>query len=51
LIDEFIISVVPVLVGDGTRLFKDGRPEQQLELVNTKIFNTGLTQLHYRRKK
>jgi dihydrofolate reductase len=51
LIDEFIISVIPVLVGDGTRLFKDGRPEQQLELVNTKTFDTGLTQLHYRRKK
>ena len=51
LIDEFIISVIPVLVGNGTRLFKDGRPEQQLELVNTKTFDTGLTQLHYRRKK
>ena len=51
LIDEFIISVIPVLVGNGTRLFKDGRPEQQLELVNTKTFETGLTQLHYRRKK
>ncbi len=24
LIDEFFISVVPVLLGDGTRLFKDG---------------------------
>ena len=51
LIDEFIISVVPVLLGNGTRLFKDGRPEQLLELVNTKAFDTGLTQLHYRRKK
>jgi dihydrofolate reductase len=51
LIDEFIISVIPVLVGGGTRLFKDGRPEQQLELVTTKTFDTGLTQLHYRRKK
>ena len=51
LIDEFIISVIPVLVGNGTRLFKDGRPEQQLELVNTKTFDTGLTQLHYRRKR
>ena len=51
LIDEFIISVIPVLVGNGTRLFKDGRPEQQLELVDTKTFDTGLTQLHYRRKK
>jgi len=49
LIDEFIISVVPVLLGNGTRLFKDGRPEQSLALVSTKQFDTGLTQLHYKR--
>jgi len=47
LIDEFIISIVPVFVGDGIRLFKDGRPGQQLKLVNSKTFNTGLVQLHY----
>ena len=51
LIDEFIVSIVPVLVGNGIRLFKDGRPEQQLELVNTKAFDTGLIQLHYKRKR
>ncbi|MBB1285332.1 dihydrofolate reductase [Flavisolibacter sp. BT320] len=51
LVDEMIISVIPVLVGAGTRLFKDGRPEQVLELLGTKTFDTGLTQLHYRRKK
>jgi dihydrofolate reductase len=51
LIDEFIISVIPILVGNGTRLFKDGRPEQQLELLSAKTFDTGLTQLHYRLKK
>jgi len=51
LIDEFVISIVPILAGNGTRLFKDGRPEQQLELLNTKAFDTGLTQLYYRRKK
>lgn len=51
LIDEFIISVVPILVGNGIRLFQDGRPEQQLELVNVKTFDTGLTQLHYKQKK
>jgi len=48
LIDEFIISIIPVLVGNGTRLFKDNRPEQELELVNAKTFETGLTQMHYR---
>ena len=51
LIDEFIISVVPILVGNGIRLFKDGRSEQQLELVNVKTFDTGLAQLHYKQKK
>lgn len=49
LIDEFIISIIPVLVGNGTRLFKDNRPEQELELVSSKSFETGLTQLHYKR--
>lgn len=51
LIDELIISVIPILLGNGTRLFKDGRPEQQLELVNVKSFDTGLAQLHYNRKR
>lgn len=51
LIDELIISIVPVLLGNGTRLFKDGRPEQSLEFIKVKTFETGLTQLHYKRKK
>jgi len=51
LIDELTISIVPILVGNGTRLFKDGRPEQLLEFVSAKTFDTGLVQLHYRRKK
>ena len=49
LIDELIISIVPILLGSGTRLFKDGRPELPLELVRTETFDTGLTQVHYRR--
>lgn len=51
LIDEFIISVIPILVGNGTRLFKDNRPEQQLEFVGAKSFDTGLAQLYYKRKR
>ncbi|WP_099371198.1 dihydrofolate reductase family protein [Sphingobacterium sp. 1.A.5] len=51
LIDEFIISVIPVLLGNGTRLFKEGRPEQTLEFVQAKTFETGLMQLHYIRKR
>lgn len=49
LIDEFIISVIPILVGNGTKLFKDGRPEKRLTLVSAKSFNKSLTQLHYKR--
>lgn len=49
LIDEFIISVVPVLVGNGTKLFNDGRPEQILKLLTVKQFDKGLTQFHYTR--
>lgn len=49
LIDEFIISVIPVLLGDGIKLFNDGRPEQRLKLIFAKQFEKGLTQLHYKR--
>lgn len=48
LFDELIISVIPILVGDGTRLFKNGRPEQELELISVKNYDSGLVQLHYR---
>ena len=51
LVDEFIISVIPILLGDGIKLFKDNRPEQLLELISSKAFETGLTQLHYKRKR
>jgi len=49
LIDEFIISVIPVLVGDGTRLFREGTPGQRLHLVSVNKFDTGLVQLYYKR--
>lgn len=49
LIDEFIISIIPVFVGNGIKLFRDGRPEQKLELISTKQFDKGLVQLHYKR--
>lgn len=51
LIDELIISIIPILLGEGTRLFKNGRQEQLLELITAKTFETGLIQLHYKRKK
>lgn len=47
LIDEFYISVIPILLGDGVRLFKEGEPEQPLILAEIKYFETGLVQMHY----
>jgi len=48
LIDEFVISVIPVLLGDGIKLFQDGRPEQGLQLISSKQYESGLVQLHYK---
>ena len=50
LIDELILSIVLVIVGAGTPLFKTGRPEQLLELKKAKNFESGLVQLHYQLK-
>jgi dihydrofolate reductase len=50
LVDEWILSIIPVLLGKGVRLFGDGRPWQELQLMSSRSFEKGLVQLHYRRK-
>ena len=47
LIDEFYISIIPALLGDGISLFKSHRPDLKLKLISSKSFNKGLVQLHY----
>ncbi len=47
LIDEYIISIVPVLLGKGIRLFKDTDTENKLSLIESKVFDSGLVQLWY----
>lgn len=47
LINEFVISVIPVLLGNGVRLFNGSFPEQHLRLISTKSFSKGLVQLKY----
>ena len=49
LIDEYIISVIPTILGDGIRLFLGEVPAIQLELLDTKKYESGLVQLHYKR--
>lgn len=51
LIDELIISVIPVLLGGGISLFNADFPEKKLRLVNSTSYVKGLVQLHYERIK
>lgn len=51
LIDEYIVSIIPILVGGGIRLFKAGLPAQKLQLLSSKSFEKGLVQLHYQNLK
>ncbi len=46
-IDEIIISVIPILLGDGIRLFDGVLPQKTLTLSSNKAFPKGLVQLHY----
>lgn len=50
LIDEYIISIIPIILGDGKRLFKGGVEREDLKLVESKSYPSGLVQVHYKRK-
>jgi dihydrofolate reductase len=47
-IDEFVISVVPVFIGDGIPLIARRHRHVPLELHSVQRFDDGLVQLHYR---
>lgn len=49
LIDVFCISIIPVLLGDGIRLFQDNRPELPLKFVRSETFKSGLVQVWYQK--
>lgn len=49
LIDEYYISVIPTLLGSGTRLFENGQKEIKLKLLKKQTYN-GITDLIYGRR-
>jgi dihydrofolate reductase len=49
LIDEFRMWIFPVVLGSGKRFFGDGAIPAGLELVDSKVSNTGVTINTYRR--
>jgi len=48
LVDELILLVCPVVVGQGARLFPDAGPDHALELVDSRAFPMGITLQVYR---
>lgn len=46
LVDEFIIAIIPTILGKGIPLFKEDNPELKLFLTGTKRFGQ-IVQLHY----
>jgi len=47
-IDEFVVSVVPVFIGDGIPLIARGHRHAPLDLQSVERFDDGVVQLHYR---
>jgi dihydrofolate reductase len=47
-LDALTLSVVPVVLGAGIRLFPGGEGEHGLELVRAQSWSSGLVQLEYR---
>jgi len=48
LVDEMSLLIVPVVVGQGTRLFPDAGPDIALDLVDSRAFPKGVTIQVYR---
>lgn len=49
LFDTIIISVIPLLLGGGVRLFSGEYPLQKMELFRSTTFPSGLVQLWYKK--
>jgi len=47
LIDDLTISVIPIVLGDGIRLFSCGEGEHRLELESSRSWPSGMVQMRY----
>lgn len=48
LLEELTVSVIPIVLGAGVRLFQGALPERRLELASSQAYPSGLVQLRYR---
>jgi dihydrofolate reductase len=51
LIDEMIVTRVPILLGDGIPLFRESQKTLKFKHVRTDIYNNNLVKSHYIREK
>jgi len=51
LIDEIILTTIPIVLGGGFSLFGDLDNPLNFELIDTKVYLNQLVQTHYKRKK
>ncbi len=47
LVDEYIISVIPLILGRGVPLWLETGPERRLKLLGTKSYPSGVVQVRY----
>jgi dihydrofolate reductase len=48
LIDDVTISVIPIVLGEGIRLFSGGESEHRLDLEGARSWPSGMVQMRYR---
>lgn len=51
LVDEMILTIIPVILGDGIRLFPDKLKESTWHLINSTNYNNGVLQVVYKHRK
>jgi dihydrofolate reductase len=48
LLDELLVTVVPVVLGSGKPLFDHRLPGGEMQLMGTRVFDTGMVELSYK---
>lgn len=48
LLDEIVLSTIPIVLGEGISLFGNTRKEVNLKLVETRVYEIGIVQTHHR---
>ena len=46
-LDDLTISIIPIVLGGGIRLFDEGEGEHKLELIGSQSYANGLVQVRY----